>query len=378
MIFLDNASTTPLCESGAQNLLKYSTELFYNPSASYSVGFENFKKIQNTKLKLAQKLGVEFKNNIIFTGSATEATNLAIFGSYRKNWKKAVFSAGEHPSVYNCALELQARGVEVVFVDLDKNGAVDLEKLTSVLDENVAFISIMHVSNETGAINNLEKIARIKQQKSPKAIFHVDGVQAFGKIPVNLSQFQPDFYTISAHKFHGPKGLGALYALNPQKLKPVTLGGGQEYNLRSGTENLPAIMALDGALSELESNDLIKVKKINQSFKTKLKESLLPEISIKIMEGDNFSPYVISLSFKGIKGEVLQNLCDQNGLLVSTGSACSSKKSGNRILENIGHSAEEIVGSIRVSCSRYTTLEDAINGALILSDCANKLWRNTR
>lgn len=378
MIFLDNASTTPLCESGAQNLLKYSTELFYNPSASYSVGFENFKKIQNTKLKLAQKLGVEFKNNIIFTGSATEATNLAIFGSYRKNWKKAVFSAGEHPSVYNCALELQARGVEVVFVDLDKNGAVDLEKLTSVLDENVAFISIMHVSNETGAINNLEKIARIKQQKSPKAIFHVDGVQAFGKIPVNLSQFQPDFYTISAHKFHGPKGLGALYALNPQKLKPVTLGGGQEYNLRSGTENLPAIMALDGALSELESNDLIKVKKINQSFKTKLKESLLPEISIKIMEGDNFSPYVISLSFKGIKGEVLQNLCDQNGLLVSTGSACSSKKSGNRILENIGHSAEEIVGSIRVSFSRYTTLEDAINGALILSDCANKLWRNTR
>ncbi|MBR5226650.1 MAG: aminotransferase class V-fold PLP-dependent enzyme, partial [Clostridia bacterium] len=173
MIFLDNASTTSLCKSGAENLLKYSEELFYNPSASYSMGFENYKKIQGVKARLAQKLGVEFKNNIIFTGSATEATNLAIFGSYRPNWKKAVFSAGEHPSVYNCALELEARGVKVEFVELTKQGAVDLEKLSAVLDEDVAFLSIMQVSNETGAINNLEKIARLKQQKCKNAIFHV-------------------------------------------------------------------------------------------------------------------------------------------------------------------------------------------------------------
>lgn len=378
MIFLDNASTTSLCKSGAENLLKYSQELFYNPSASYSLGFENYKAIQSVKTHLAQKLGVDFKNNIIFTGSATEATNLAIFGSYRKNWKKAVFSAGEHPSVYNCALELQARGVEVHFIDLDQSGAVDLEKLSLVLDEDVAFLSIMQVSNETGAINNLEKIFALKQQKCKNSIFHVDGVQAFGKLDVDLSKFNPDFYTISAHKFHGPKGLGALYAKNPQKLKPVTLGGGQEYNLRSGTENLPAIMALDGALTELESTDFEKVKKINNAFKTELKKNLDPEIRLKIMEGDNFSPYVISLSFKGIKGEVLQNLCDSQGLLISTGSACSSKKSGNRILENIGHTQEEIVGSIRVSFSRETTLEEALDGALILSNCANTLWRNTR
>ena len=378
MIFLDNASTTSLCKSGAENLLKYSTDFFYNPSASYSLGFDNYKKIQSVKAHLAQKLGVDFKNNIIFTGSATEATNLAIFGSYRKNWKKAVFSAGEHPSVYNCALELEARGVEVVFVDLLANGAVDLDKLSMVLDENVAFLSIMHVSNETGAINDLQKIYRLKQQKCKDAIFHVDGVQAFGKIEVNLATFLPDFYTISAHKFHGPKGLGALYAKNPQKLKPVTLGGGQEYNLRSGTENLPAIMALDGALSELESGDFIRVQEINQVFKAQLKKNLLPEIPLKIMEGENFSPYVISLSFKGIKGEVLQNLCDQEGLLVSTGSACSSKKSGNRILQNIGHTQEEIVGSIRASFSRCSTLEDAVKGATILANCANNLWRNTR
>lgn len=378
MIFLDNASTTSLCKSGAENLLKYSEELFYNPSASYSMGFENYKKIQGVKARLAQKLGVEFKNNIIFTGSATEATNLAIFGSYRPNWKKAVFSAGEHPSVYNCALELEARGVKVEFVELTKQGAVDLEKLSAVLDEDVAFLSIMQVSNETGAINNLEKIARLKQQKCKNAIFHVDGVQAFGKLDVDLSKFSPDFYTISAHKFHGPKGLGALYALNPQKLKPVTLGGGQEYNLRSGTENLPAIMALDGALRELKSSDYESVKGLNQAFKETLKKNLNPEIPLKIMEGEIFSPYVISMSFKGIKGEVLQNLCDSNGLLISTGSACSSKKSGNRILEQIGHSMEEIIGSVRVSFSRETTLEEALEGAKILADSANTLWRNTR
>ena len=378
MIFLDNASTTSLCKSGVENLLKYSQELFYNPSASYSVGFENYKQIQGVKALLAKKLGVEFKNNIIFTGSATEATNLAIFGSYRKNWKKAVFSAGEHPSVYNCALELEARGVKVEFVDLDQSGAVDLEKLSKALDEDVAFLSIMQVSNETGAINNLEKIFALKQQKCKDAIFHVDGVQAFGKLNVDLTKFNPDFYTISAHKFHGPKGLGALYAKNPQKLKPVTLGGGQEYNLRSGTENLPAIMALYGALNELKETDFARVTKINQAFKEELKKNLEPKISLKIMEGENFSPYVMSLSFKGIKGEVLQNLCDSQGLLISTGSACSSKKSGNRILENIGHTQEEIVGSIRVSFSRETTLEEALEGANIMANCTNTLWRNTR
>ena len=380
MIFLDNASTTNLCSSAAENLLYYSTTQFFNPSANYLAGYENFKQITDVKKLLCEILGVKFDNNIIFTGSATEATNLAIFGSYRSHWKKAVFSAGEHPSVYNSALKLKEKGVEVVFVDLLPNGSVDLEKLEAALDETVNFISIMQVSNETGAINDLKKISELKSQKSPKALLHVDGVQAFGKTNTKINLFDLDFYTISAHKFHGPKGLGVLYAKNPAKLQPIVFGGGQEYNLRSGTENLPAIMALKSALLEL--GDVYKAQKkvetLNTLFTVELLARLNPDLSVKILKGTNFSPYILSISFKGIKGQVLQNLCDQNGLLISTGSACSSKKSGNRILENIGYSKDEVLGNVRVSFSRYTSKEEALEGAKILANCANRLWRNVR
>ena len=379
MIFLDNASTTRLSGRAAENLLHYSTTDFYNPSASYYAGFKNAKEIMETKELLAKHLNVKFNNNIIFTSSATEATNLAIFGSVRTSWKKAVFSAGEHPSVYNSALQLKARGIEVVFVDLDKNGAIDLNKLEAALDEDVNFISIMHVSNETGAVNNLEKIAEIKAKKCPKAIFHVDGVQAFGKVATNLEILKPDFYTISAHKFHGPKGLGALYVKNPAKLMPIIHGGGQEYNLRSGTENLPAIMALKGALEECDVwHNQKLLKTLGVYFKTELKSRLSTEIPLKILEGEDFAPHIISISFVGLKGQVLQNMCDQKGLMISTGSACSSKKMGNRVLENIGYSKDEVLGNVRISFSRYTSKEDALEGAKILAECANELWRNTR
>lgn len=380
MIFLDNASTTMLCQSAVESLVRYSTVDYFNPSANYLVGYENFKKITDTKKHLCDKLGVKFNNNIIFTGSATEATNLAIFGSYRKFWKKAIFSSGEHPSVYNSALALKEKGVDVVFIDLLENGTVNLKQLESELNDDVAFVSIMQVSNETGAINDISKISAICKRKSPRALLHVDGVQAFGKTHENISAFDIDFYTISAHKFHGPKGLGVLYAKNPQKLNPIVYGGGQEYGLRSGTENLPAIMALDSALENLGdiSEQKIKISSLNALFKSEFLTRLDKEIPVKILSGENFSPYIMSISFNGIKGQVLQNLCDKNGLLISTGSACSSKKSGNRILENMGYSSDEILGNIRVSFSRYTTEEDAIQGAKILADCANELWRNTR
>lgn len=382
MIFLDNASTTALCSRAVDYLVEYSCNKFYNPSASYSVGFENHKKIDETKQLLAKHLGVKFQNNIVFTGSATEATNLAIFGSYKPSWKKAIFSAGEHPSVYNSALALQDMGVEVVFVDLQKeNGQIDYEKFANECDENVNFISVMQVSNETGAINDIEKIFQIKQQKCPNAILHCDGVQAFGKIETNLTKMGVDFFTISAHKFHGPKGLGALWVKNIAKLRPIIYGGGQEYNIRSGTENLPAIMALYGALEEVNVNqNFKKVSELNKTFKKTFLSNILPEIPTKIFDENmgNFSPYVMSISIKGIKGEVLQNLCDQNGLLISTGSACSSKKAGNRILENLGYSKEEVIGNIRVSFASTTTLKEAVEGAKILASSVNQLWRNTR
>lgn len=380
MIFLDNASTTKVSEKAVENLVKYSTEKFYNPSSNYSAGYQNSKNIEEVKKLICEKLNIEYKNNIIFTGSATEATNLAIFGSYRPSFKKMVFSAGEHPSVYQTALSLKEKGVEVVFVNLQKNGEVDYAELEKTLDENVSFISIMQVSNETGAINDIERIASIKNRKCPNAIFHCDGVQAFGKIETNLQKFGVDFYTISAHKFHGPKGLGALYVKNPNRLKPQVFGGGQEFGIRSGTENLASIMALKSAIEDLKdiSKNLEKIKKTNQLFKSTFLKNLMPDMNPKFIESNNLSPYIINFSISGIKGEVLQSMCDVNGLLISTGSACSSKKSGNRILDNIGYSKEEIVGNIRVSFSNLTTENEAVEGAKILAKCTNELWSKTR
>ncbi|MBR4407611.1 MAG: cysteine desulfurase, partial [Clostridia bacterium] len=357
MIFLDNASTTMLCESAVENLVKYSTQTYFNPSSNYSVAYAVAKGIEDTKKLIAEKLGVEFSQNIIFTGSATEASNLAIMGSYRKHFKKMVFSVGEHPSVYQTAMNLKELGVEVLFVNLQKNGEVDYAELEKVLDENVSFISIMHVSNETGAINDIKRINLLRNKLCPNAILHCDGVQAFGKIPTNLGELGVDFYTISAHKLHGPKGLGALYVKNPRKLKPVMYGGGQEYALRSGTENVASIMAFKSALEEINiSKSFEYVGMLNKAFKEKFLSLLKSEIQPKFVDNENLSPYIISVSVAGLKGEVLQHMCDSRGLMLSTGSACSSKKSGNRILENLKYNPSEVIGNLRISFSRYTSI----------------------
>ncbi|MDD4815829.1 MAG: cysteine desulfurase family protein [Clostridia bacterium] len=378
MIFLDNASTTPMSKSAIENLVKYSTENFFNPSAIYGAGYQNFKDIESTKKLLCQKLFVPFKNNIIFTGSATEATNLAILGSFKPSFKKMVFSVGEHPSVYNTALSLKSKGVNVEFVNLQKNGEVDYVELEKMLDSSVNFISIMQVSNETGAINDIAKICQLKKQYCPNAILHCDGVQAFGKIETNLAKLDLDFYTISAHKLHGPKGLGALYAKNPNKLQPIIFGGGQEYNLRSGTENLASIMAFKTALEEIDiQKNFEKICALNKTFKANLIAKTNSKITLKFVENQNLSPYILSVSIPKIKGETLVYMCDSKGLLVSTGSACSAKKSGNRILENLGYDKTLIEGNIRVSFSNFSTLEDIENGSKILANCINELFEKT-
>ena len=379
MIFLDYASTTNLCSSAVESLVLYSAKYFYNPSSNYSVAYNVAKDIEGAKRLIAQKLNVEFDKNIIFTGSATEASNLAIMGSYRKHFKKMIFSVGEHPSVYQTALNLKEQGVEVVFVNLQKNGEVDYEELEKNLDEDVSFISIMHVSNETGAINDIKRINALRNTFCPNAILHCDGVQAFGKIKTDLEELGVDFYTISAHKLHGPKGLGALYVKNPRKLKPVMHGGGQEYALRSGTENVASIMAFKSAVEEIDVQKSFEyVSALNVQFKNDFLAKLQDGIKPKFVENGNLSPYIISVSIAGLKGEVLQHMCDSKGLLISTGSACSSKKSGNRILENLKYTASEVVGNLRISFSRYTSSEEVAEGAEILAEAVNELWEKTR
>lgn len=355
MIFLDNASTTRLCNV-AKSEIEKSHDLFYNPSAVYGKSLETRKLLDEAKNNICNSLGVSYNNNLIITGSATEANNLAIFGSIKKTNDQLVFGEGEHPSVYNCALELKARGFNVVFVPLEKSGEVDLKALSEILKKPTAFVSIMTASNETGAINNIEKIVKLVRKTNPNAIIHSDGVQAFGKISTNVLNMGVDLFSISAHKIGGPKGIGALYVRDIKKLKPIIFGGGQEFGLRSGTENVAYTLAFGAIAKNLNISENFQNVDALRNYVRNFFEG---KDGVQINSPENGSPYVLSLSFCGIRGETLVHILEGENVIVGTGSACSSKKGAlNRTLEAIGKNKEENEGAIRISFSNETTLSE--------------------
>lgn len=360
MIYLDNAATTKMYEECADIYKEYACNSFYNPSAEYRVSLDIAKKLNQVRELIKQKLGVS-KGNIIFTSGATESNNLAIMGSKRNGKYEYIFSEGSHPSVYNVASELKRQGYIVHFVGLNPDGQINYDQLSSLINVNTRLVSVIHVNNETGAINDLNRISLMIKQKSKNALFHVDGVQAFCKILFKLDDIDVDFYTISAHKIHGPKGVGALYVKNINSLKPIVFGGGQENGYRSGTENVGGIMAMAKAIEIInikESYD--KVEELKNKFLFYLKDV----DGIKIMNGQ--SPYIISLSFKNVNGETLMRALQDEGVLVGKGSACSSKKAGNRVLESMGISLEEIKTHIRVSFSELNTLEEMESASRVI------------
>ena len=373
MIYLDNAATTQISKKALETYNKYAYEHFYNPSSIYrpSVNIKN--DIESTRKLILSSLGA-IKGDVYFTSSATEANNLALFGCLKSNFKKIVLSSAEHPSIYNVGLELKNRGFEVEYCPLQDNGQIDYNALEEILDENTNLISIIHVCNETGAINDLKRINEIRKKKCPNAIFHADGVQAFSKIKVNLDYFGVDLYTISAHKMFGPKGIAALYVKNVH-LKPLIFGGGQEQNIRSGTENVASIMAFKTAIDEIGniSYNLNYVKSLKNAFIENIKNS-----SIKVNSDESNSPYILSLSFRGVNGETLVHMMEQHNIYLSTGSACSSKKEGNRILSAMNINHDDILGSVRISFSKNNTLEEIEIASKCLLECYKNLLQKLR
>ncbi len=374
MIYLDNSATTKILPSVSKEYCKYAEELYFNPSAIYREGVLIKEKIDDVKSNILKMLGTT-NGNIIFTSSATESNNLAIFGTMRSNFKKVIFSSAEHPSVYNVAMQLKDRGIEVDFCPLSKNGQIDYEKLEQMLDDNVSLLSVIHISNETGAINDLKRINEIRQKKCPKAIFHVDGVQAFSKVKINVDYFGVDMYTISGHKINAPKGISALYVRNGIVVKPIMFGGGQENNIRSGTENVPAIMGLNQAIVEIGdiSKNFEYVKSLKQCFMDNLKDVCCTFNTTK-----QNSPYILSISFRGVKGETLVHMMEKEGILISTGSACSSKKAGNKVLAAMNIPANDILGSVRISFSRFNTISEVDFASKKLRECYLELIEKLR
>ena len=356
MVFLDNASTTQVLPEVQEIINTYNTEYYYNPSALYGVAFQINKDISRSRDNILKRLGGRSTDNLIFTSCATESNNMALKACIKKN-TKALISMGEHPSIFKTAQELKNNGFDIEFLKLKKDGTIDIEYFKKLMTKEIGFISIIHVNNETGAINDIQQIVRIAKKINPRVIIHSDGVQAFGKIDVNVDRLGVDLYTISGHKFHAPKGIGALFIRDGKFIKPLLNGGGQEFDLRSGTENVSGIFSLDKA-SEIVCNSQKdtsqKVMVFNQYVRDNLQNAY-------IISPENASPYVLMVSFAGCRAETLLHMMEDEGYLIGNGSACSSKKKENRNLSEMGYRNDIIEGAIRISFSRFTTMEQVKN-----------------
>lgn len=356
MIYLDNAATTKPCEKAAEAMMQAVTE-FANPSSLHGAGLRAEKLVTAARENIAKTLGVS-GNDIYFTSGGTEANNLAIFGTadaLKKRGNRVITSKIEHPSVLEAFKKLEKDGFDVVFTDVLPDGVIDIESFENALTDDTILVSIMHVNNETGVIQPIEKISKLVREKAKNCVIHCDCVQSFGKIPVKPQKMDVDMVSISAHKIHGFKGCGALYTKN-RRINPIIFGGEQQNELRPGTENVGGILAFSAAASECKT-DADEMRKKRDLMKSLLMEGTE---NILINGSDEFSSgSVLNVSFIGIKAEILLHSLERHEIYVSTGSACSSHKpQPSHVLMAMGLSQEAVNGAIRISFSQNTTEEE--------------------
>lgn len=356
MIYFDNAATTKPSKTAINKAERFIESDYFNPSALYRGGLNCAKEIARAKESILKNLGLSpAKYEVIFTSCGTESDNTAIFCCN----KRGIYltDKGEHSAVYKSFLELKNRKTETYFVGLNNDGSVNTDELYEFVKNNdVGFVSIVHVNNETGAINDVGHIADTVKKINPSIVFHSDGVQAYGKIPFTFSD-SIDLYSISAHKINALKGAGVLIKKRGININPLIFGGGQENGLRSGTENVFGIKVFEFAGEEHYVNlaeNFAKVQKINRAIRENLDKDLFTIIS-----GENASPYILSVSAKGLRGEVIMHALEDCGIIVGNGSACSSKDRYSRVLEACGYSKDVLDGVIRISFSAESTMDEA-------------------
>ena len=359
MIYLDNSATTRPSAAAAEAAERVIRDNFGNPSSLYRLGLDAEKEVKAARKAAASSFGAS-EGEVYFTSGGTESDNTALFGvweSRKKQGSRIISTAVEHPAVLRCLDALKARGAEVVLIPVKKDGNLDLQAFNDALTDDTVLISVMHVNNETGAIFPIEQIAsairkRFGNDPASRPLFHSDCVQSLGKIPVDVRSMGVDLASFSAHKIHGIKGCGALYLKNGLHIPPFMYGGGQEKNFRSGTENVPGIAAFGAAASELAVPDQAPAKR--------LKELILKEIpDVRINSPEDGCPLILNVSFLGCRAEVLLHMLEQDGIYVSTGSACSSKSKGSHVLSAMGLGPEEIEGALRFSFCGDNTVEEA-------------------
>ena len=365
MAYLDNSATTQPCRAAVEAMVRCMTEGFYNPSSVYRPAVDAFRAVREcreTLLKAVRGDGCD----LYFTSGGTESNNLAILGAAAKmrGPRICAVSAVEHPSVREPFERLRAEGWDVRVIGVSEDGALRWDELERALDDGAALVSCMQVNNETGALLDAE---RLRRTVNGRALIHVDGVQGFLRVPFDMKN--ADLYTLSGHKIHGPKGIGALVVRRGVRLEPRQIGGGQESGMRSGTENTPGIAGLHAAAKELIAvqstlgGELMQ-KKLH--LIEKFREAV-PEMLVNGPDPEHAAPHIVNLSFPGVRGEVMLHALESEGVYASTGSACSSKKlKVSGVLTAMGVAPARAEWALRFSLSPHTTMEE-------IDDAAQKL-----
>ena len=367
--YFDNSATTPVYPEVRDLVVKLMEEDYGNPSSLHLKGVKAAGYIKDARERLARLMKVQPKE-IVFTSGGTESNNMALIGgalANRRAGNKIITTSVEHASVGSTVDFLKDMGFEVVRIGVDSRGLIDEQQLIDAVDDDTIIVSVMYVNNEIGAVMPIQDLIKRVKEKNPSVLIHVDAIQAFGKYTIYPGRMGIDMMSISSHKFHGPKGVGALYIRDRVKVKPIIYGGGQQSGMRSGTENVPGIAGMVLA-AEMTYNDLdAKVEHMRQ-----LKEHLIGELTQieDVYSNSGDAPHIASITFKGVRSEVMLHALEERGVYVSSGSACSSNKhSVSSTLKSIGLPQEKLESTLRFSFSPENTM-DQVDYAV---DCCKEL-----
>ncbi len=361
-VYFDNSATTRVLDSVRDIVVKTMTEDYANAAAKHRRGMEAEQYIREARAEIAKTMKVSEKE-ILFTSGGSESNNLALIGGALANQRigKHIISTNvEHPSVYNPLAALEDMGFEVTFLPVDQDGHISLQELQDAVREDTVLVSVMYVNNEVGFVEPVEEISRVIRGKNPRTLFHVDGIQAYGKYVIRPKKQGIDLLSVSGHKIHGPKGVGFLYIRDGVKLKPMIYGGGQQNNLRSGTENVPGVAGLGVAAKEMYRDHEAKILHL-----LGLKDYLIDRMEeldgtvVNSKKGRESAPQIVSVSFEGVRSEVLLHALEEKGIYVSSGSACSAHHPGiSGTLKGIGVHQRLLESTVRFSFGMFNTKDE--------------------
>lgn len=361
-VYFDNSATTRVFDSVRDVMIKAMTDDYGNTSSRHIKGVEAEQYIRDAREEIAKSLKVKEKE-IIFTSGGTESNNMALIGTAlanRRSGNHLITTCIEHASIYNTMSFLEEQGFRVTYLPVDYNGHVSLDALREALCDETILVSVMYVNNEMGAVEPIEEIAGILKEKKSRAYLHVDAIQAYGKYVIRPKKMGIDLLSVSGHKIHGPKGVGFLYVDEKVKIRPILFGGGQQKNMRSGTENVPGCAGLGAAVKEIYRDHEAKVNHL-YALKDRMVQGLLSMDGVTVhgLTGRDSAPQIVSAGFEGVRAEVLLHALEDRGIYVSSGSACSSNHPGvSGTLRGIGVKDSLLDSTLRFSFGVFNTEEE--------------------